>query len=96
MAILLKTDGTRSVVAPKGETFEFRGELYDLLCTDMIEVVHLADGRLLLCDEEAKLPPANLRKPFNDAATVLLHLAGGSPYDYILGDVVICDLKELS
>jgi hypothetical protein len=94
MALLIKTNGSLTVIEPKGDTFEFKGELYDVLDTDAIELVTLLDGRVLLCDEEAKVRPGE-RKPVNPKATKLLWLSGGLPGDVILGDVVVCDRREL-
>ena len=92
MATLIKTDGTETTITPKGKKFVFKGELYPLLATDMIQVIRLADGRWMLMDEEAKLK--NPTMPLNAKATRLLAEAGGMPGDVVLGDVVIVNRKE--
>jgi hypothetical protein len=43
-----------SVTPANGKTFHFK-ELYKLLNVDMIQIVELADGNLLVLDEEGKL-----------------------------------------
>jgi len=94
MATLIRADGAETTILPKDPKrgFAFEGELYELLRCEMIEVVHLADGRLMLLDEEGKL--RRPRKAANEKATKLLHQAGGSPFDVVLGDVVIAEPGE--
>ena len=95
MARLIRTDGTQETIRPKDESqgFRFEGELYELLGCDLIEIIHLAAGRLMLLDEEGKL--RRPRKPMNEKATRLLHEAGGSPFDVVLGDVALLEPGEL-
>jgi len=52
-AILLKSDGTIQEIKPNNAKtgFDFK-ELYSVLECDMIEIVNLADGRIMLVDEE--------------------------------------------
>jgi hypothetical protein len=94
MGVLLKSDGTEVSITPNsGGKFVFEGELYPMLDTDMIEIIHLHDGRIMLLDEEGKLKKP--RKPHNPKATTLLHLAGGMDDDFIIGDVVILRKDEM-
>jgi hypothetical protein len=95
MARLIKADGTNTELKPKDikTGFRFEGELYPILATDIIQHVTLANGCVMLMDEEAQL--RTTRKPFNQKATALLHLAGGRPTDQILGAVVVCEPGEL-
>lgn len=95
MATLIRTDGTEQNIQPSNaaEGFHFEGELYRLLQCDTIQIVQLADGRLMLMDEEAKL--RRPQKLVNWKATQLMHEAGGSPFDVVLGDVVIAVSDEL-
>ena len=81
--LLIKPDGTETEVT---STFSL-DEMYRILECDMVQMIHLADGRKMWMDEESKLkanPPDANRK-----ATVLLHAAGGMPWDIILGSVLI-------
>jgi len=80
---------TKSTLSGRFVGFE-RGRL---LGCELIEIVHLADGRLMLLDEEGKL--RRPRQPINLRATQLLHEAGGLPFDVVLGDVVIVEPDEL-
>lgn len=93
MATLLKADGSSTEVSPKnGKDFSLE-ELYSLIGCELVELVQLPKGRTMWLDEEGKLkhPP----KPRNSEATVLLHMAGGSPMDYIAGDALICEGWEV-
>lgn len=93
MATLIKADGTEQEIHPKEKFFRFHGELYPLIApqSEMIQAIHLADGRVMFMDEEGKAPWA---VEFNEKATHLLHQAGGLPSDFIVGDVVICTPQE--
>jgi len=91
MATLLKVDGTKETVTPANpETGFGLQELYKLLGVEMIEVIHTDDG-ILVFDEEGKFRQPNA---LNEAATALLHKAGGMPFDYMVGNVLICNEKE--
>jgi hypothetical protein len=82
-AEILRVDGTRELV--KG-TFE---EVRDLCGCETFAVVRLPGKRILLCDEDAQMR----KRPVNVAAT-LLFLETGASYP-LLGDVALCDAKEL-
>lgn len=84
MATLIRADGTESEVHPRAGTFTLQ-ELYEHVGCSLVEHVGLADGRDMWVDEEGKLD----RKPVNEAATVLLHQAGGQLHDVVVGDVLI-------
>lgn len=89
MAELIRVDGTRETVTPKnGTDFQFKGEAYDLLGTDMIQIVETIDGRIMLIDEEGKLK----EKPINVAATRLYKYR---EHDVIVGDALVCDSREV-
>lgn len=54
-AILFKTDGTETTVSPAdGERFTLL-EMYDLLESSTVELVHLFDNKEIWCDEEGLL-----------------------------------------
>lgn len=94
MGQLIKADGTERDITPRsGAKFKFKGELYELLACKTIQHIHLADGRLMLMDEDAK--HLAVRKPYNVKATRLLHAAGGARHDRIEGDVVVIERGEL-
>ncbi len=56
----------------------------------LIEVFHLADGRLMVGNEEGKLE----QLPVNVEATIIFRRTFG-PRDTIVGDVFICKDSEL-
>jgi hypothetical protein len=83
-ATLLCDDGTRQEISPKnGKTFGLEGEAYDLVGTDMIQLIATHDGRVLLVDEDGK----RKKKPVNAAATAL-YIYGA--YDPVVGHAIHC------
>lgn len=85
-------DGSERPVKPAdGRAFTL-AELYALVGCETVEMIRMADGRLLWMDEEAKL--ARIPKRLNARATVLLQEAGGRPGDFILGPVLITTPAE--
>lgn len=89
MALLIRTDGTVTEVSPlNGAHFQFVGEAYELLGTDMIQIVPTKDGRIMLVDEEGKLKD----KPINFRATALYE---HGKYDVVVGTVLVCADTEV-
>lgn len=89
MAKLIRVDGTVTEVQPKnGTDFQFVGEAYDLIGTDMIQIVGIGAGNIMLLDENGK----NKGKPFNHVATQLYPYGGLDP---IVGDVLVCLESEV-
>lgn len=87
MAILLKTDGTKTELKPaSGKLFNLR-ELQDAV-KGYIELVYLTDGKIMVVNEEGKLNGFEI----NHNATKLANL----PNDVIVGDVLICSNKEIN
>jgi hypothetical protein len=90
MAELLRADGTRETVTPKnGKTFEFKGEAYVMLDTDIIQIVPTNDGRIMLIDEEGKLRD---HMQVNVAATALYRYGHADP---IVGNALVCNTNEV-
>jgi hypothetical protein len=88
MAKLIKVDGTVTEVSPKdGKHFSLE-ELQEFVGGD-IQMVQTISGRLMYMDEEGKLK----NKPVNEKATDLF---GYRAYDLVVGDVLICDLKDVN
>ena len=90
MAEILKADGTRTPVEPeKGNCFHL--EQLQKAVGGLIEIIHLPDGRLMVVNEEGKLEDL----PLNEATTTL---ARGAIFDgdYIAGDAVVCDDKQIN
>jgi len=91
MGLLLKADGTRTVVEPKnGSVFE-SDEIEELVGCDCWDKVPLGDGSALLIDDGGKLRG----KPRNEAATEFVrNRAGLFPGDYIAGDALFATAEE--
>lgn len=89
MAEVIRANGTRETVTPKnGRSFRFVGEAYDLIGTDIIQIVRTNDRRIMLIDEEGKLKD----KPINvDASRLYEH----GHIDPIVGDVLVCADSEV-
>lgn len=99
MAALYKTDGTETTVQPQNGTNFRLQELYDLLSVDMIEIVPLEDGRIMICDEEARL---KADQETNVTASLLFQKGREfsareilSHYDEIIGPVLVCRDDEV-
>lgn len=89
MATLIQTNGKRRMVQPANGTDFSLEEVYRLLNIERVEMVYLADGRIMLLDEEGKLTGA----AFNQSAS-LLYGRGRIAYDTIAGDVLVCKETE--
>ena len=94
MALLIKFEDyvtTYEQVKPKGKTFSL--EELQKFVGGYIEILHLADDKLcMVCNEEGKIN----HLPMNPIATRLFNvLTTGSPYDYIVGNVLICGSNEI-
>lgn len=97
MATVIMYTGEQKQVFPinPGTGFELT-ELYQEIGNgcDIIEVIPLADGRIMVLDEEGKFRQG-YQDRYNKEATVLLHQAGGMAMDWVTGNVVICSGLEL-
>ena len=85
----------RNFVTPKNGTDFTLEELYELLDTDLIEVVHLNASQveaeaIMIVDEEAKLKG----KKFNALASIEFY-SRSMPLQDIAGDAIICDPSML-
>lgn len=93
MALLIKFEDyvtTYEQVKPKGETFSLK-ELQKFV-GGLIEIKYIADGELcMVVNEEGKI----IHLPMNPIATRLFNLLQGSPYDCIVGNVLICGSNEI-
>ncbi|MDT3388898.1 MAG: DUF3846 domain-containing protein [Bacteroidota bacterium] len=94
MALLIKFEDyvtSYEQVKPKGETFSL--EELQKFVGGYIEIVYLADGKLcMVVNEEGKIN----HLPMNPIATRLFNLfTTGAPYDYIVGNVLICESNEI-
>ena len=88
MAELIKDTGEVTEIEPEnGLNFKLQ-ELYKILNCRLIELVGTKDGRLIILDEEGKLQ----NKSINTKATKLYKYG---ERDVIVGDVVICNNKQI-
>lgn len=90
MATILRTNGTKQEVKPRDGKY-FQLDELKAVVGGWIEIVGLADGRLMVVNEEGKID--NL--PPNAEATELFNQGGRLWFDVIVGDVIVCISKEL-
>ena len=90
MAVATSPDGTARALEPaKGACFTLV-ELQTLV-GGYIQAVPIGAGRYLVCNEDGK----RLELPVNQAATRMLHAAGGMPDDFVVGEVLIATHAEM-
>lgn len=89
MAILIKTDGTENIVQPKNGR-DFKLEEAQKYVDGYVEVVNLRNGTILIVNEEGKFTKGPNRK----ATEIALEHNAIFPFDYIAGDVLLCNEKE--
>lgn len=101
MAILLLADGTERKVQPHNGIHFKLHELYELLDVQMIEIVHLWDGRIMVCDEGARLVSEEYQVT-NETASRLFQKGRRfgaceilNHYDEIIGNVLVCKDSEV-
>lgn len=68
-------------------------DLYRLLGCNTVQVIYLADGRLMWIDDNGKFDSSNLANPI---PTKLLSRAGGIPGDWIAGSALVCKESEMA
>lgn len=84
MAILIKVDGSKQNVSPKGGKFTNQ-EIQSILGCTYFECLSLLNGATIFFDEEGKTK----NKLDNFTASELLMEAGGIYGDYIAGDAMV-------
>lgn len=90
MSLYIKTDGTQSEVYPNNGVEYTLEELHKFV-DGYVEIVRIADKKMIVLDEEGKLKG----KPVNFRATVLAdsYIAAN---DVIVGDVLVINDGEIS
>lgn len=89
MATIYKTDGTSIEVKPKnGKDFSLK-EMQEIV-DGYIEILDLNDGRIIVLNEEGKCSGL----PYNHMATLMYRKAYNT-LDFIVGDVLVCDSKQV-
>lgn len=89
MAIVIKTDGTKDALQPKNNK-DFTLEELKSVVGGYIEIVQLTEDYLMVINEEGKL----LDLPINVIAT-RVYRASRNTDDFIVGNVLICNNKEI-
>jgi hypothetical protein len=84
-AKIYKADGSIIDVKPNNGT-DFSLEELQEIVGGFIEIVSLMDNEIMVINEEGKL----IDLPFNETATQMYQEVDGF-YDYIAGDVLVCD-----
>lgn len=89
MAKLIKTDGTEIIVHPNNGT-DFKLEEAQKFVNGYVEVVNLRNGTIMIVNEEGKFTEQlNSR-----ASTIARNHNAIFPFDYIAGDVLLCNEEE--
>lgn len=95
-AILIKADGTKQTVKPKNGRYFKYDELSDMLGCELVQIISnnsTAADINLMCDEEGK---SNTPTDINDEATSLAReYRLIYPDDYLVGNVLFCNAKQL-
>lgn len=90
MATLIRSIGTQETVQPANGVDFTLAELQGYV-GGWIEIVDLADGRIMVIHEEGKFEEL----PVNEPATRLFMQGRVPTLDVIVGDVVVCASDEL-
>lgn len=90
MATLIKADGTIQEIKPKNGT-DFQLEELQIYVDGYIDIVNLHNGKILVINDNGK----NFY-PVNHRVTEIAHTNNAIfPFDYIAGDVVLCEDEEV-
>ena len=87
MATLIKSNGEEENVLPNNKR-DFQLDELQKYVGGLIEIVKTKDGRTMVINEEGKINEL----PINQKATALYQY---NEFDFIIGDVVICDSNEI-
>jgi hypothetical protein len=94
MALLIRFDGSQREVIPADPNRGFTAnEAANLIGCSKLEHAELADGRIMLMDEESKCRNDYIQRR-NGHATTLYREAGAVPGDFVSGHVLICSSEE--
>ena len=87
MATLIKTNGVETNLTPQNKT-DFQLTELQKIVGGLIEIVKTKDGRTMVINEEGKINDL----PINQKASELYQY---NEFDFIAGDVLICNEKEI-
>lgn len=90
MAQIIRTDGTTIDVEPKNGT-DFQLEELQAVVEGYIQVIHIGDGEVMVVNEDGKF-----QCEWNGKATTLAKMRRAIyPNDYISGNVLVCNVKQI-
>jgi hypothetical protein len=91
MALLIEPNGRKTIKTPENGRDFTLDELRRLVGCEYIEVAHLGaqGGAFFVLDEEGKLTG----KDYNAEATAMYQ--ANHPWDYIVGNALLCDPGEV-
>lgn len=91
MGVLYYPDGSTKAVAPKNGTDYQLAELYELLGTDVVQVIPVPrpPDHIMILDEEGKLKGAAINSQATHIAAAYLALG-----DFIVGVALVTQRKE--
>ena len=87
MATLIKTNGVETNLTPQNKT-DFQLTELQKIVGGLIQIVKTKDGRTMVINEEGKINDL----PINQKASELYQY---NEFDFIAGDVLICNEKEI-
>lgn len=91
MATIYKTSGETIETSPKNGKYFTLSEMQAIV-SGFIEIVDLYDGRLMVVNEEGKLKGLGIN---HKATEIYLDAMPVMVVDIIVGDVLVCDKKEI-
>lgn len=89
-ATLIKTDGTREEIILPGDSPARLAKMQELV-GGYVEAIHLRGGQTMFVNEEGLLKSL----PRNEAATLLMTKAGRPLNNYIVGNVIVAQSKDI-
>ena len=90
MAHIIKTDGTIIEVQPKNGT-DFQLEELQAVVEGYIQIVRLDNDKVMVVNEDGKF-----QCEWNGAATTIAKAYGAIRFnDYISGNVLVCNVKQI-
>lgn len=90
MAQIIKTDGTVIEVQPKNGT-DFQLDELQAVVEGYIQIVHIGYDEVMVVNEDGKF-----QCEWNGAATTLAKMRKAiRPNDYISGNVLVCNVKQI-
>ena len=87
MATLIKTNGVETNLTPQNKT-DFQLTELQKIVGGLIQIVKTKDGRTMVINEEGKINDL----PINQKASELYRY---NEFDFIAGDVLICNENEI-